>query len=135
MLEIYLIEILESICFGLIIAAIACCITAFIYANIKDNLSAYNNEEIEKGKILSKKIKKCLCVAIVFFALFIFTPSTRTAYMILGVGGTIDYLRKNETAKQLPDKCIKALDAWVDEINPKEFESPDEKIDQNETNK
>lgn len=127
MLEIYLIEILTSICWGLVVASVACCVAAGIYSDIKDRLSNFNNEDIEKAKIISKKIKKCLCGAVIFFALFIFTPSTGTGYMILGVGGTMDYLRQNETAKQLPDKCIKALDAWVDKINPKELESPDEK--------
>ena len=29
----------------------------------------------------------------------------------------IDYIKSNETAKQLPDKCIKALDKWADNIN------------------
>ena len=34
--------------------------------------------------------------------------------LIYGVGGTIDYIRKNDTAKQLPDKCIKVLDCFAD---------------------
>jgi hypothetical protein len=37
--------------------------------------------------------------------------------MIWGVGGTIDYVKSNATAKQLPDKCIEALDKWVDSLN------------------
>lgn len=27
----------------------------------------------------------------------------------------MDYLKSNPTAKQLPDKCIKALDKWIDD--------------------
>jgi hypothetical protein len=45
--------------------------------------------------------------------MFIFTPSQRDAYLIWGLGGTIDYLRENPTANQIPDKCIKLLDKWV----------------------
>jgi hypothetical protein len=33
---------------------------------------------------------------------------------IYGIGGTIDYLKSNETAKRIPDKCIKALDLYID---------------------
>ena len=44
----------------------------------------------------------------------IFVPTTREAFVIYGVGGTIDYIKSNPTAKQLPDKCVKALDKWVD---------------------
>ena len=47
----------------------------------------------------------------------IFIPSDKQLYMIYGVGGTIDYLKENPTAKELPDKCIKALDTWVDNFN------------------
>ena len=46
--------------------------------------------------------------------LMVFTPTTKQALLIYGVGGTIDYLQANPTAKQLPDKCINALDKWVD---------------------
>lgn len=47
----------------------------------------------------------------------VFIPSDNQLYMIYGVGGTIDYLKENPTAKELPDKCIKALDTWVDNFN------------------
>lgn len=47
----------------------------------------------------------------------LFIPSTEQLYMIYGVGGTIDYLKDNPTAKELPDKCIKALDTWADNLN------------------
>lgn len=61
--------------------------------------------------------KRC---AIVFFAsvfMNIFIPTTNEALLIYGVGGTIDYIKSNDTAKQLPDKCIKALDKWVENLN------------------
>lgn len=38
-------------------------------------------------------------------------------YLIYGVGGTIDYLKDNETAKQLPDKVVIALDKYIDSLN------------------
>lgn len=34
---------------------------------------------------------------------------------IIGIGGAYDYLKTNQTAKELPDKCIKALDKLVTE--------------------
>ena len=40
--------------------------------------------------------------------------------MIYGVGDTIDYVKSNNTAKQLPDKCIEALDKWVSSLNEEE---------------
>lgn len=64
-----------------------------------------------------KLFKYCFPTTIIVTLLFIFTPTTKEAFMIWGVGGTIDYIKSNETAKQLPDKCIEALDKWVDSLN------------------
>lgn len=54
--------------------------------------------------------KRTAWVAISMLPLMIFVPSTESLYVIYGVGGTIDYLKSNDTAKQLPDKAIVALD-------------------------
>lgn len=52
-----------------------------------------------------------------------FCPTKNDMLLIYGVGGTIDYLRSNPTAQKLPDKCIEALDAWVDELFPEKKDS------------
>lgn len=70
-----------------------------------------------RGEVNWKRVRTSLTINglcfIVSFIAEILTPSTKQAYLIYGVGGTIDYLKKNPTAKQLPDKCIKVLDNWV----------------------
>ena len=57
-------------------------------------------------------------------AINVFVPTTKDAMLIFGVGGTIDYIKSNETINQLPDKCVNALEAWVDSLT--ENESKDE---------
>lgn len=52
-----------------------------------------------------------------------FCPTKNDMLLIYGVGGSIDYLRNNTTAQKLPDKCIDALDAWVDELFPEKKDS------------
>lgn len=44
-----------------------------------------------------------------------FIPDKKTLYVIYGVGGTLDYLKENKTAKQIPDKAILALDKYLNE--------------------
>ena len=44
-----------------------------------------------------------------------FIPSTKDMLIIYGIGGMVDYIRGNDTAKQLPDKCIEAIDKFLDE--------------------
>lgn len=60
-------------------------------------------------------LKKFSLYSILSSILFVFTPSQKDMFMIWGIGGTIDYIKSNDTAKQLPDKCIQALDKFVDE--------------------
>lgn len=73
---------------------------------------------------LSKKSSIILGSLFTFFTLgVIFVPTTQEALLIYGVGGSIDYLKENPTAKQLPDKCIKALDKWVDNLAEEQEDS------------
>lgn len=44
-----------------------------------------------------------------------FVPSKKDMLMIYGLGSTIDYIKQNDAAKQIPDKCIDALDKFIDE--------------------
>jgi hypothetical protein len=76
-----------------------------------------NISEGDSTNYQKKAIKKIIPVLIISILGIIFTPTTKEALMIWGVGGTIDYVKSNATAKQLPDKCIEALDKWVDSLN------------------
>ena len=55
-----------------------------------------------------------LITLVISVILKIFIPNEKDAFLILGLGGTLDYLQNSEVAKELPDKCINALDAWVE---------------------
>lgn len=72
-----------------------------------------SSDDDDKNKITKWLKGICLCT-ILFTLIAMFTPSKKSLYMIYGVGGTIDYLKENPTARQLPDKVITALDRWVD---------------------
>jgi len=65
-------------------------------------------------------LKYSIPITTISFLLTIFIPSTKEALLIYGIGGTVDYIKSNPTARQLPDKCIIALDKWVDSIGIKE---------------
>ena len=89
-----------------VVATIACCCT------ITDG-DLTDCEKREFLKIIKRFTKISFITTIVSAIMFIFTPSQRDAYLIWGLGGTIDYLKENPTAKQIPDKCVKLLDKWV----------------------
>ena len=65
---------------------------------------------------LRKNAKRFFIIGLLGILGVVFIPDTKEAYVIYGVGNTIDYLKNNETAKQLPDKAIQALDKWADKF-------------------
>ena len=82
--------------------------------------SEHWNYCMKEFKMLSNYSKRFIFVTIIAGLINFFIPTTNEALMIYGVGGTIDYVKSNETAKQLPDKCIKALNKWADNLNEEE---------------
>ena len=94
-------------------------------ANDYEEGGKYYNYYMQRFKMFLSYFKRLIFVAIVACLINFFIPTTNEALMIYGIGGTIDYVKSNETAKQLPDKYIKALDKYLDNINKEEEEQND----------
>lgn len=77
---------------------------------------AWSDDEEDICKSLKKLIKYFIPIFIISLLLSIFVPSKKDMLLIYEVGGTVDYIKQNDKAKQLPDKCINALDACVDSL-------------------
>ena len=79
-----------------------------------DNFDS-DDEGVQK---MRKYFKRMIIISLIVFisvsTINTFIPSTKDAYIIYGVGGTFDYLKTNETAKQLPDKVVLAIDSYLD---------------------
>lgn len=121
----YWITRFDSICgFSLlfwILSAITLVISIIIYF-ASNGQSIYDEErgrerdaKVQKkyANISLKVLKFDIPLFIIFCILRMFTPTTKEALLIYGVGGTIDYIKENPVAKELPDKCILALDKWA----------------------
>lgn len=105
MSTIYWIETFSSICIVLLVLTLIFAFIGGIMFLI--GLDEYNDKMVSFGK-------KSLVASLFLFIAFVFMPTTSSGYKILGVGGTLDYLKDNDTAKQLPDKCLKALDMLLE---------------------
>lgn len=96
-------------------------IVSFIFsvASVLANIACTTDEisETLDYKRFTKTKNWAYTLLIISTLVITFVPSKRDLYIIYGVGGTLDYLKENPTAKELPDKCIKALDTWVDNLN------------------
>lgn len=90
------------------------------YADIYPEGSQTWKRYINTSEICFYFAKRCVIVFFVSVFMNIFIPTTNEALLIYGVGGTIDYIKSNSTAKQLPDKCVKALDKYLDNLTKEE---------------
>ena len=114
MTELYWIERMDSIN-GLMIFLLIAFGILLVLSFLVSWVEEWDEDDIKK-KGVPKTRKMCIWILSVSILVLIFVPSTKEMYRIIGIGGTIDYLRKNETAKQLPDKCIKAVDLFLDKM-------------------
>lgn len=98
--------------------------TAIIILIISNCVITFNKDDFESEKIIIKKFNRTIpFIWIVIMSLYIFIPTSKEAYIIWGIGGTIDYIKSNETVKQIPDKCVKAIDILLDKYLTEESES------------
>ena len=128
--EIYWITRLDAICNFLSAVAVVCFMISVVTgifamcnkleADDYEEGGKYYNCYMQKFKMFLSYFKRSIFVAIIACLINFFIPTTNEALMIYGVGGTIDYIKSNETAKQLPDKCIKALDKWAENLTKEE---------------
>ena len=129
--EIYWITRLALICGVLYLIAVfsvvATVVLFFIGLLKRDEAEIYyEDSKIETSKMCLHFAKRCAIIFFVSVFINIFIPTTNEALLIYGVGGTIDYIKSNDTAKQLPDKCVKALDKYLDNLTKEENQKENE---------
>lgn len=131
--EVYWITRLDAICNFLSAVAVVCFMISVVIGifamcnkfeadDYKED-GKYYNCHMQKFKMFLNYFKRFTFAVIVVSSINFFIPTTNEALMIYGIGGTIDYVKSNKTAKQLPDKCIKALDKWTDNLNEEKQEN------------
>ena len=114
MIEIYWIEMLDGINFLLILTGVIILIVAAIMIATSFGGEDYD-KKYEDDLSLRKSGIKILFLSLILFIICALIPNTRQAYRIYGVSATIDYLKDNGEAKQLPNKAIKVLNKWADD--------------------
>ena len=111
MSEIYWITRLDYIQGALISFAIISSLTACMAVLV------WAIEDLDDDKLLICKrfIRTSTAIFATSILGLIFIPSTKDMLLVYAAGGSIEYIKNNDVAKQLPDKCIQAIDALLDE--------------------
>jgi hypothetical protein len=112
MSELYWLGVLGNLCdFGVCIVALSVLVMLFLaFILVTNTLEGY-----DKPPICLKLLKLSAVSTLIGFLMCVFIPSTKSLLIIYGVGGTIDYVKENKVANKIPDKCIKALDKYLDD--------------------
>ena len=102
--------VLVAICVPMGILLFIAILSAILYFDVE-----YANDDERKG--YRKRAVICGSIGLLLLIVQVFIPTTNQALIIYGVGGTIDYVKNSDKAKQLPDKAIIALDKYLESIN------------------
>jgi uncharacterized membrane protein len=123
MSELYWITRLDAICIALgltiFMLLLAIAFFAMQYYDLReDYIRNYTKKDVTSEiQNIVKRIGKIVLVVVILVIFEVFIPTTKQALVIYGIGGTIDYIKSNNTANQLPDKVISALDKYLDTLN------------------
>lgn len=112
MVEIYWLQRLGNIGFCFNVGFWLCIVIAFGIAF----WCFIDDFETFRAKKLNHWVKKFAIVFGFFTIGSIIIPTQHDLMAIYGLGGTIDYIKSNDKAKELPDKVVNALTRYIDYI-------------------
>lgn len=110
MWEIYLIEQADSLKDAIFILSLG------MAGYIAITILYYFIEERTIPKYLRSYLLPMLLSLVVLYASI---PSTKSCYMIFGLGKTLDYLKESDEAKKLPENTLKLINNSLEKLNEK----------------
>ena len=114
MSEIYWISRIDAI---LTVLGIVCTISSVVLACMGIMSLIDREDDLMPKEVKSKAVRRSWLILIIVVPILLFVPSSKEIMAIWGIGQTLDYVQDNDAFQQLPDKCVKALEAWVDSLS------------------
>lgn len=82
-------------------------------------LDCWDDDRIAKYKVARKKFINKTWVPMLFFVLYILTPNTKEAILIVAGSKTLDYVQKDTSLQKIPYKAtelvLKKMEEYIDE--------------------
>lgn len=114
--KIYWFTRLDGIKNTLTLLSILTIMTAIVFFAVwACNTEGFDRNLKEKGKGSKRKFFLSLWVFLIFCLGNSFVPSSSDAFIIMGIGESVEYLKSNKDAVQIPDKALKVLNQYLDE--------------------
>lgn len=117
MKEIYWLQVIGN--FGeLSVSALIVTIIALIILTIGYcAFEVYDDDDRVKQAAIIKWLRRSAVGIAISVVGVVFIPSDKELMAIYGIGGTIDYIKSNDKAKELPDKVMDALTKYLETLN------------------
>lgn len=136
--EIYWITRLDSISNVLVLLTIISGLIAAVMTIVWLDYNALAKSGVQKelneswSKIGKNFVTVCFPLFLVCLLGNTFVPTTKEAYIIYGVGGTIDFIKSDQTTKQLPHKVVIAVDKYLEGLVSDDDDAPSKKRSRDE---
>ena len=118
--EIYWLQVIGNIGVlsgtALVVTIIALIILTFGYCVF----DVCDEDDRAKQAAIVKWLRRSAVGIVISIVGVVFIPSDKELMAIYGIGGTIDYIKSNDKAKELPDKVVDALTKYLETLNEDE---------------
>ena len=117
MTEIYWLQVIGNIG-ELSVAALAVMIIALVILTFGYfAFEGYYDDDRAKQAAIIKWLRRSAVGIAISAVGVVFIPGEKEMMAIYGIGGTIDYIKSNDKAKELPDKVVDALTKYLETLN------------------
>jgi hypothetical protein len=117
MTEIYWLQAIGNLGNLSVVALIITIIAIVILTVCYFDLEVYDEDDRAKQATIVKWLRRlAVGLAISVFGI-VFIPDDKEMMAIYGIGSTIDYIKSNDKAKELPDKVVDALTKYIETLN------------------
>ena len=117
MTEIYWLQVIGNLgClsnWALVVTIIALIVLTIGYCTF----DVYDDDDKVKQAAIVKWLRRSAVGIAISVVGVVFIPNDRELMAIYGIGGTIDYIKSNDKAKELPDKVVDALTKYLETLN------------------
>ena len=103
----------SDFCSNVLLVSLSCLTVAVIVFFLAAVTGCLDEDSFTKVRQYAKKLLLLLAFLCIGSAIL---PDKQDLWEIYGIGGTIDYIKSNDKAKELPDKVVDALTRYVDSI-------------------
>ena len=122
MTEIYWLQVIGNLGCLSVVALVVTIIAIVILTVCYFSFDVYDDDDRARQATFVKWLRLSAVGIVISAVGMVFIPGDKELMAIYGIGGTIDYIKSNDKAKELPDKVVDALTKYLETLNEEKKE-------------